>query len=205
MSVKLKKIKYTDANGDRCDGVVSGERPAKTGSFICISSCKILINGEEFTVLWELEDPQTNAKRKAPLQDENKEQELDKTPHTLPFKVMGTCFNLERQNSLERSFEMLYEYNRYVFVKLLPEPDNEHDPNSIAVQIQYEDEPYCTVGYIARELTKYIHPIINELEVTVNKIRFCTTYMRIGFYLTIDVTKNGRWDEEVIAASKNVK
>ena len=83
---------------------------------------------------------------------------------------------------------------------------NENDPNSISVQINYdEDEPYYTVGYVARELTKYMHPIINELEVSVKKIRFCTTYMRIGFYLTIDVTKKGRWNEQVIAASKNVK
>ena len=190
MSVKLNKIKFTNDSGDTCDGVVSGDRLVKTGSFNYTSSCKIFINSKEFTVLWKLEEIVQTISKKSVPQHEDEEQEIDNNPHTLPFKVMGTCFSSKRQDALEKSYEILYEYNRQVFVKLCPEPENENDPNSISVQINYdEDEPYYTVGYIARELTKYMHPIINELEVSVKKIRFCTTYMRIGFYLTIDVTK----------------
>jgi hypothetical protein len=37
---------------------------------------------------------------------------------------------------------------------------------------------YDKVGYIAKELTRYVHPVLNDpsLDVTVKKIHFCTTY-----------------------------
>ena len=174
MSVKLNKIKFTNDSEDTCDGVVSRDRIVKKAlstvhrharyssiakNSLCYGSLKRLF--KEFL--------------KSVPGHEDEEQEIDNNPHTLPFKVMGTCFSSKRQHALEKSYEILYEYNRQVFVKLCPEPENESDPNSISVQINYdEDEPY-TVGYIARELTKYMHPIINELEVSVKKIRFCTT------------------------------
>jgi hypothetical protein len=118
------------------------------------------------------------------------EDDVSNNPHTLPLKGMGTWFSTNRQDALERSYEVLYEYNRPVLVELCPEPDNENDPNSIVVKINYdEDEPYYSVGYIAKELTKFMHPILNELEVSVKRIWFCTTYLRIGFYLTINIKK----------------
>ena len=118
---------------------------------------------------------------------------------------MGTCYATERQDALEKAYEMLYDFNRPVFVRLCPQPENSDDPNAIAVQINYdEDKPYYTVGYIARELTRYLHPIIEQLEVSIHN-RFCTTFQRIGFYIAINIAKPCLWDEHVVAASKKVK
>jgi hypothetical protein len=99
----------------------------------------------------------------------------------------------------------LEEYNRPVFAKLLAEPENTMDPNAIAVYIMSSGD-YAKVGYIAKELTKYVHPVLNDptLDVEVSKIRFCATHCMIGFYLTVDITKKGLWDKAVIRTSKNV-
>ena len=55
----------------------------------------------------------------------------------------------------------------------------------------------CLRGYIPSELKK-------KLAVDVKHVRLCTTYLRMGYYLTIDITKNGMWPEEVVKASKKV-
>ena len=130
----------------------------------------------------------------------------DDNPHTLSFKVMGTCFSEERQRVLEEAYELLYKHNRPVFVEIDADPDNENDPQAIAVTLNYgHDNNYHTVGYIVKELTKYLHPVLTTLKVNVNKIKFCTTFLRIGFYITIDITKIGAWEDEVVRASKYVK
>jgi hypothetical protein len=63
------------------------------------------------------------------------------------------------------------------------------------------------VGYIPQELTCFIHPLLQagNMEVSVRNIRFRTNYLRVGFYLTINITKTGLWDNAVVAASKNVR
>ena len=137
-------------------------------------------------MLWKLEEIVRTISKKSVSRHEDEEQEIDNIPHTLPFKVMATCFSSKRRDALEKSYEVLYECNRQVFVKLCPEPQNENDTNSISVQINYdEDEPYYTVGYIARELTKYMHSIINELEVSVKKLGFVQPTCALAFILPL--------------------
>ena len=70
----------------------------------------------------------------------------------------------------------------------------------------YEDE-FEKVGYIPHELTQYLHPLLktHSLEFSVKNIRFQTVYLCVGFYLTINVTKDGLWPDEVVVASKKVK
>ena len=65
---------------------------------------------------------------------------------------------------------------------------------------------YDKVGYIAKELTQYVHPVLNDpsLNVEVKKIRFCAIYRMIRFYVTIEITKRGLWDDAVVRASKKV-
>lgn len=177
-----------------------------TGFYTCTSFCEITINGKACTVLWTFEE---NASSDMGTEQEGREQEhkaTEDTPHTLPFKVMGTCYTSKRQYALERAYEMLYDFNRPVFVQLCLEPENENDPNAIAVQINYdEDKPYYIVGYIAKELTKYLYPFLQQLEVSIHNIRFCTTFERIGFYIAINITKPCLWNDQVVAASKKVK
>ena len=108
----------------------------------------------------------------------------------MPFKVLGTCHSPHRQKALEESYEHLYEHNRHLLLKLKKEPDNLYDQNAIAVYVMASSD-YRKVGYIARELTKFVHPLLSDpsLEVSVKKIRFSTTFLMIGFYLTIDTTR----------------
>lgn len=66
---------------------------------------------------------------------------------------------------------------------------------------------YRKVGYLAHELTQYLHPLLKDpsLEVSVNKIRFRTTFLMIYFYLTINITRKGLWEKAVFKASFKVK
>jgi hypothetical protein len=195
-----------------CDGVVQTCELSKicTGKFKCLSHCEIDISGKRYTVLWKLEkvnETQGNSN----VQILNNEvlpenEETEQTTHCWPFKMLGTCHSTSRQHALEEAFSYLEEYNRPVFTKIEAEPENVHDKHAIAVYIMSSSD-YEKVGYIPSELTKYIHPILKDpnLDVSVNRIRFCTTFQKIGFYLTIDITKKGLWDIAVVKASKNVR
>ena len=58
--------------------------------------------------------------------------------------------------------------------RLTPEPDNEYDKMAILVEIDWADG-FKPVGWIPSELTKFIHPILNEkeyLSVSVKHIKF---------------------------------
>ena len=138
------------------------------------------------------------------MHDLNQEPESD-TTHCLPFKVLGTCYSSDRQNALQEALLYLEEYNRPVFAKLEAEPENATDRNAIAVYIMSSGD-YDKVGYIAKELTQYVHPVLNNpsLNVEVKKICFCAIYRMIGFYVTIEITKRGLWDDAVVRASKKV-
>ena len=63
------------------------------------------------------------------------------------------------------------------------------------------------VGYISWELTCFVHPLIQagDVEVSMKSICFRTNYLRVGFYLAINITKTGLWDDAVVRASKNVR
>lgn len=144
-------------------------------------------------------------------EDEDADEEENETPaavrsHCLPFKVMEICYFTDYQRALEEAFDYMYEHNRPVLAKLVVEPDNPYDKNSIAVYIMSSEE-YQKVGYIARELTKFVHPLLKDpsTEVNVKRIRQDATYQMVGFYLTIEITKKGVWEKEVIIASRKVR
>ena len=107
---------------------------------------------------------------------------------------------------VKEAFEHMYGQNRHILVKLEAEPSNTVDSHAIAVFIKSSVD-FKKVGYIASELTQFVHPLLKEqsLEVSVRAIRFCTTFLMIGFYLTIDITKRGLWERPVIKASRKVK
>ena len=86
------------------------------------------------------------------------------------------------------------------------EPENAHDRDAIAVCIMSQD-CFEKVGYIPQELTRFLHPLLNthSLEFSVNNIRFQTVYLCIGYYIIINITKEGLWSDEVVAASKKVR
>jgi hypothetical protein len=139
-------------------------------------------------------------------EDERNDEVQCDTLHTLPFKVLGSCYSKERQNTLETACEYMYEYNRPVLAKLVAEPDNIHDSNAIAVYIMYSDY-YEKVGYIAREMTQYVHSCLNDpsFRVSVKSIKYRTKFSLLGFYLTLDLTKKGLWYKQVETKSKSIK
>jgi hypothetical protein len=63
------------------------------------------------------------------------------------------------QNHPEKALLKLSENERSVTAHVMPEPDNERDSEAIYVKIDY-GEGQVRVGYIARELTKYIAYIL---------------------------------------------
>ena len=204
ITVKLQKVDYVN-NGQKYVGFVQakGLLDISCGKYICHSFCNITLDGESYVVLWDLcKDTHRDVSVPVNIAAEN---DLPDEPHTLPFKVLGSCYHVSRQETLGEAYEFLNDYNRPVFVKLEKVPDNKHDKNAIGVFLMTRDE-YVLVGYIASELTKYLHPLMDkkQLDIDVKHIRFCTTYLRMGFYLTIDITKHGMWPDEVVKASKKV-
>ena len=64
------------------------------------------------------------------------------------------------------------------------------------------------VGYIARELTKFIHPLLcsdSIINVSIGEIKFQTLWLRIGFYMSVLITRQGEWERSVVNAARKVK
>ena len=92
-----------------------------------------------------------------------------------------------------------------VQANLRPGPTNDYDSNAILVEINY-GEGFKPVGYIARELTRLLNPLLGNqiVSVGIKHIKFRTTFLNIGYYITIIITKKGPWDNS-IKKSKSVK
>ena len=215
MTLDLLKVTYK-LNGMTYLGVVDAKKHLKltAGNYICTSYCEICYENSNYMVLWELQDakpltqPSIMVNESTNLETDNETDISNKEgAHCVPFKVLGTCYSSSRQKALEVAYDCMYEYNRPVFVKLEAEPENQHDKNAIAVYIMSTNECYEKVGYIANELTKYLHePLkVNALDITVKEIHFRTTFMLVGYYMTIHISKKGVWDDAVIKAGHKIK
>jgi hypothetical protein len=44
-----------------------------------------------------------------------------------------------------------------------------------------------------------------DFDVSIRHIRMRTVFQKIGFYITIDITRRGLWPDEVIKASQKVR
>ena len=206
---------------DILDGVIQkgAVGDVQRGGYKCTSHCQIQVRGKQYTVLWTL-IPVRKAGHAASSvsvttvsDSDASDNDVDSdepnetvATHCLPFKVMGTCYSKARQDSLQEAFECLYEHNRPVYAKLQAEPENIHDKSAIAVYLMSLSD-YEKVGYIASDLTRYLHPLLKDpsLEVSVKNTRFCTTFLMKGFYVAINITKRGHWEKQVIRASRTVK
>lgn len=221
MKLEFVRVLYKDGT-KVLDGVIQKNVAAKTqrGKFVCKSHCCIKVKDKDYTVLWDLApmttrkgNPQSVCNDQSKDDDTDSEDSYDKPDesdenitHSLPFEVLGTCYSKSRQDALEDALDHLYEHNRPVFVKLVAEPENPIDKHAIAVYVMSSSN-YEKVGYIARELTQFVHPHLQDptLKVSVHSIWFCTAFLQIGFYITIIITKSGLWDKNVVKASSKVK
>ena len=124
LTISLKKVKFR-CNDEDCNGVVNKDANVKPGQYTCTSHCKIDVDNEEYTLL-KIISPL--ADHNDVIQDVSSFQDETNTgfegPHTLPFKVMGTCYSSSRQDVLEEGYLNLHDYNRNVYAKLEKEPDN---------------------------------------------------------------------------------
>ena len=120
--------------------------------------------------------------------------------HTVPFKVLGSAYSVERQKCLEDAHKLLYESKVDVNAKLVLESNNKYDKNAIAVMLGFGNE-WNIVGYIPTKLTQFLHPLLNHNKITnvsLKHIKFRTTYQNMGFYATIEI---GAWEQSVVKAS----
>ena len=168
--------------------------------------CNIVIENITYLVIWEFrrsEPVEQEDHSIANADDSNKENDCSEIEHTVPFKVLGAAYK-ERQIILKNAYECL-ENNKDVQAQLQPEPENDYDQHAIAVLINCGGG-WNKVGYIAKELTSDIHPIIerNNINVTVARIRFRVNYLLVGFYITLNITKKGPWSSKVVKASRKV-
>ena len=85
-------------------------------------------------------------------------------------------------------------------MRLRPDPTNEKDGNTIAIDIDH-GSGYVNVGYIASELTKYLHPLITTgkiVDVSVKHIIFRVHFARMGYSPKILIKRKGAWEKFVI-------
>ena len=207
MSIEFRKADVVLDSANKF-GLIKRAANILPGKFKCTSHCNITILGVEYIVLWELSsvsDVRADSGCTVAARQNSEEMEIENAVHTCSFKVLGTCHSTERQTILEEAYEYLHEYNRPVYVDLAIEPENIHDENAIAVFVQTVGA-WHKVGYIASELTQYVSPCMDEpdFDVCVKHIKLRTTYRRIGFYITIDLSKKGSWHPNVVKASKSV-
>lgn len=195
---------------------------------LCRVATDITIGGTKYVVLWkwelqnEIPDDWEEASEAGSYisdvsyisesdvsseDDERLEDEIPNITHTLPFKVIGVAHTTEHQEHLGNAKIKMGESEDSVSAHIVPEPDNEKDSEAIAVKVDY-GQGQCRVGYIARELTKYIHPLLNRnkiLNVRIDKIVYRTTWQRMGLYMTLHVTRSGEWEPFVVSAARYVK
>ncbi|XP_070534505.1 uncharacterized protein [Ptychodera flava] len=127
--------------------------------------------------------------------------------HSVPFKVLGVCHNMNRQEVLEAGYIRLYDHKLPVKACLRPDPSNKFDKDAIAVDLDVGNG-WQHIGFIPSELTRYVHKPFTEgkLSVVVDHIRFRTTWMLVGFYVKITITKvHSMWENYVVMKSKKVR
>ena len=191
------------------------------------STCIITIDNTQYTVIWEWECFDYNSEQSTSsansssgdenlvenvcqldIDDEEEEDEEEFVVHTLPFKVMGVVYKTERQNHLKAAcMKMQDDPNFVVKAMIEPDPDNDFDANAIRVLIDY-GTGFKHVGFIAEELTKYVHRVLNSRRLqsaSVYQIKFRTQWAKLGYYMTLFLSCKGEWPPQVVQASSRVQ
>ena len=174
------------------DNTTAGEKISITEHF------KIQIGAKNTIVAWKFEkvdiaiDNQHGHVHANQIDVDNDNNHLDDTAtdlqtneetfrHTAAFKVLGTCYNKNYQRHKEKAFDLMKTFgSHHIKTKLVPVPQNAFDSKAIAVTFQYDNTGYHRVGYIRRELTKYIQEFFathDILECHLRSINFRRTFI----------------------------
>ena len=152
----------------------------------CSKWCEIVINDLTYLVAWDFTNLNIYATNieidVEDLEESQSEDEEILTEHTLPFKVLGIMFKNRQTYLMAASKKLASAHHVQVAVK--PEPENEYDKNAILVLLEYGCG-WKVVQYIARELTGYLHTLINSnsIKVTILHIR-----LRVNCFTTLQLT-----------------
>lgn len=115
---------------------------------------------------------------------------------SVQHKCVGAAREKTPPGILRKCRDKLHKERASIIVRLRPEHTNEKDRNAIAIDMNYGTGWNC-FGYIARELTEYIHPLINNrkiLSVPVEHIIPRLYWAKIGYYPLINITRKGQWE-----------
>ncbi|KXJ18272.1 Exonuclease 1 [Exaiptasia diaphana] len=206
MSLEFNIVKFRFEN-KQYTGLIKRGHSASIGNVKCNKQCNIEINNERFTVLWEprryiveVQHPSTSSVS----EPDGKENEL----HSLPFKVMGTCYDTRRQDALIAARDCMYEHNRYVFAKLEAEPENLYDENAIAVYLACPSEQYlkCIIitTHAGHERTSN-DPFRHSLSTAVFPVSLRITTNRMAvFFNTEEVLEQVLRSEDDFASEEEV-
>ena len=81
--------------------------------------------------------------------------------HAVPIKVLGSSHHSEMQAALraaKKELERPSLVRKDTVARIRPKPDNKKDAKAIVIEINCS-EGYKAIGYIPRELTKFLHPL----------------------------------------------
>ena len=162
MTLQFVKVKYVDGDSvltgliNYSDCLQHDELPT---TITWKSSCQIqLQDGNEYKVFWKWTKTHNELTEYSTEENGSSDDvESDSPPiyHTLPFKVLGVAHSTQTQDRLDEALTKM-KGGKTVSAMLKPEPENEFDREAIAVHLDYGNGP-CFIGYIQRELTKYLH------------------------------------------------
>ena len=124
ITLEFRRVKFQHDNKELFGFINKGD--TIDTRYICTNHCSITVNDQECIVLCQLLHEQPKKVTSPTVQTCGESAELPsigttKTAHTLPFKVLGTCYSKERQNSLDSALNYI-ENNRHVFVDLHVNP-----------------------------------------------------------------------------------
>jgi len=176
----------------------------------CYNSCALIIENVNYIVIWDWDWIQSNVdvdESETESYTESVDDEEENTEHKASFKVMGSPYSEERQEHLEKAYVEMKKSMENVKVKIEPDPDNDYDSNAIAVLLDYGDG-WKLVGFILRDLTKYVHPVLKEGKLKsagLENITFRTMWEKMGFYAKISLTCRGQWPIPIMRASTKAR
>ena len=96
---------------EECQGLIKDEETSTValGHYVCNSSCKIIIDNQQYLVLWELQRHTNNLT----AQTRNDTMDQQSGPHSLPIKVLGSCYDTSRQQALKEAYDVFLADSLY--------------------------------------------------------------------------------------------
>ncbi len=124
----------------------------------------------------------------------NSKKIVNNVSNTYSSKVAGTTF-IEGVPEFLRKLKHSVKDTSCILLKLVPDRENSHDPNAVAVFISLKGiGKYKKIGYIPKEKSKYMKNILesNVYKVVINKV-FLTggiySYENVGLAFDFYITK----------------